>query len=326
VLDAPEEGEILVQVVYAGVNASDVNFTAGKYTPGVEPPFDAGFEALGRVIARGPGCRLALGAAVVVPSFGAFAERLLVPEAHVFPVPSAEPEILPLLVSGLTAKIALDRVAELARGETVLVTAAAGATGQFACQLAKLRGCTVIGTCSTDAKAAFLKSIGVDRPVNYKREDLSAVLRAEFPRGIDAAYESVGGEMFEAAVAALRPKGRVVVIGFVSGYRDGSGWKRKEGGAARGTPLPVTLLAKSASVRGFFLNHYRKEWADHFRWLVEAWQRGDIVSKVDEHSKDTFRGVEAVADAVDYLYSGKSSGKVVVRLDGGADAARESRL
>ena len=173
--DCPDSGEVAVRVLWAGVNASDVNFTAGKYTPGVSPPFDAGFEALGRVTEAGPDCSLREGDFVVVPTFGAFAERLVVSEAQVMRVPSPDPELLPLLVSGLTAKIAMDRVADLAPGATVLVTAAAGATGQFACQIAKLRGCTVVGTCSTAAKAAMLRSIGVDRAVNYKEEDLGAV-------------------------------------------------------------------------------------------------------------------------------------------------------
>ncbi|KAA0147637.1 hypothetical protein FNF29_07192 [Cafeteria roenbergensis] len=325
--DCPDSGEVAVRVLWAGVNASDVNFTAGKYTPGVSPPFDAGFEALGRVTEAGPDCSLREGDFVVVPTFGAFAERLVVSEAQVMRVPSPDPELLPLLVSGLTAKIAMDRVADLAPGATVLVTAAAGATGQFACQIAKLRGCTVVGTCSTAAKAAMLRSIGVDRAVNYKEEDLGAVLRDEFPRGIDVAYESVGGDMFETALAALRPHGRIVVIGFISGYKDGSGWTGASGGGAaaakRSAPLPVTLLAKSASVRGFFLNNFRREWAEHFAWLVAAWRRGEIVSRVDAHSVGAFQGLDSVPDAVEWLFSGRSAGKVVVAID--PEAAKEAR-
>lgn len=333
--ESPDSGEIAVHVLWAGVNASDVNFSAGKYTPGVSPPFDAGFEALGRVAEAGPDCRLREGDFVVVPTFGAFAERLVVSEEQVMRVPSPDPELLPLLVSGLTAKIAMDRVADLVPGATVLVTAAAGATGQFACQIAKLRGCTVVGTCSTAAKAAMLTALGVDRAVNYKEEDLATVLREEFPRGIDVAYESVGGAMFETALSALKPHGRIVVIGFISGYKDGSGWKGAAGGVAAGaggsggrsTPLPVALLAKSASVRGFFLNNFRREWVDHFEWLVAAWRRGDIVSTVDKHSVDAFHGLDTVPDAVEWLFSGRSAGKVVVAIDPkAAKEARASRL
>ncbi len=81
-------------------------------------------------------------------------------------------------------------------GETVLVTAAAGGTGQFAVQLAKLAGNTVIATCSTPEKVKLLKELGCDRVINYKTENLEQVLKSEYPNGVDIVYESVGGETF----------------------------------------------------------------------------------------------------------------------------------
>lgn len=98
---------------------------------------------------------------------------------------------MPLFVSGLTASIALEEVGEMPQtggGCTVLVTAAAGATGQMAVQLAKAAGHTVIGTTSSDSKGDHLKSLGVDRVVNYKSEDLHSVLKKEFPSGVDIVY------------------------------------------------------------------------------------------------------------------------------------------
>ena len=132
-------------------------------------------------------------------------------------------------------------------GETVLVTAAAGATGQVAVQLAKLAGNTVIGTCSSDKKCEYLTSIGCDRAVNYTTEDLYQVLKTEYPNGLDLVFESVGGSMFDTCVNNLAIKGRIVVIGAVSGYRDGSAWESKTK-----TPLNAKLLSKSASIRGFW--------------------------------------------------------------------------
>ena len=96
--------------------------------------------------------------------------------------------MIPLFVSGLTASIALEEVGQMPQsggGCTVLVTAAAGATGQIAVQLAKAAGHTVIGTTSSDTKADHLRALGVDRVVNYKKEDLHEVLKAEFPHGMD---------------------------------------------------------------------------------------------------------------------------------------------
>jgi hypothetical protein len=101
-------------------------------------------------------------------------------------------------------------------GETVLVTAAAGGTGMFAVQLAKLAGNHVVATCSSPAKVELLKRLGADRVVDYKVESLKAVLRKEYPKGVDLVYESVGGDMFRTAVGALADKGRLVIIGMMS--------------------------------------------------------------------------------------------------------------
>lgn len=134
-----------------------------------------------------------------------------------------------------------------------LCAAAAGATGSFAVQLAKQAGCHVIGTCSSDDKAAMLKGLGCDRPVNYKKEDLFKVLREEYPKGVDVVYEGVGGKMFDVALNNLAVKGRLVVIGFISGYQDSTGWT---GAGSTQKPIGPKILGKSASIRGFFLNDY----------------------------------------------------------------------
>ena len=86
-------------------------------------------------------------------------------------------------------------------------------------QLAKQAGCHVIGTCSSDEKVEALKALGCDRPVNYKKEDLFQVLRSEYSDGVDVVYESVGASFFDIALNNLAKKGRLVVIGFISGYK-----------------------------------------------------------------------------------------------------------
>ena len=160
----PAPGAILIRNSICGINASDVNYTNGVYTPGVQPPFDTGFEAAGRVVACGEGVtKLKPGDSVVYSSFGAFAEVMSVDARGAIPIPRAGPEALSLVVSGLTASIALEKVGEVKEKETVLITAAAGATGSYAVQLAKLAGCHVIGTCSSDEKADALANLGCDR-------------------------------------------------------------------------------------------------------------------------------------------------------------------
>lgn len=253
---SPPPGSVYVRNVFCGINASDINFTNGVYLPGVQPPFDTGFEAIGRVVGLGEGVtKFKVGDPVSYMGFGAFAEQREVAAKSLIPLPRLLPEFLALPVSGLTASIALEEVGQIKAGETVLVTAAAGATGSFAVQLAKSAGCHVIGTCSSDEKAQMLKELGCDRPVNYKKEDLFSVLRKEYPSGVDVVYEGVGGKMFDIALNNLAVKGRLVVIGFISGYQDSSGWT---GGGAVQKPIAPKLLGKSASVRGFFLNDYAK--------------------------------------------------------------------
>lgn len=302
----------LLSFRFVGINASDINYSAGRYDPTLKPPFDAGFEGIGEVVGLGlsASSRYAVGDTVAYFSSGAFAEYTVVPAKECMHVPAVRPEFLTLLVSGATAFIALKRLGDLAKGETVLVTAAAGGTGQFAVQFAKQAGCHVIGTCSSDEKAGFLKSLGCDRPINYTSEDLAKTLRVEYPRGVDVVYESVGGSILEAAVNSLANKGRVIVIGFISGYQSASGIPR-----FRGETLPVKLLQKSASIRGFFLPHFLGDYHDTLSSMTHMFSRGQLVCEVDGGDlapEGRFTGLESVFRAVDYMYAGKNLGKVVV--------------
>lgn len=297
---------------FVGINASDVNYSAGRYDRTVKPPFDAGFEGIGEVVGLGlsASSTYTVGDAVAYFGSGAFAEYTLVPAKECVAVPAVRPEFLTLLVSGATAFIALKRLGELAKGETVLVTAAAGGTGQFAVQFAKRAGCHVIGTCSSDEKAGFLKAIGCDRAINYTTEDLGRTLRTEYPRGVDVVYESVGGSVLEVALNSLANKGRLIVIGFISGYRSASGIPR-----FRGETLPVKLLQKSASVRGFFLPHFLGDYRDALSSMMHMFSKGQLVCEVDGGDlspEGRFTGLESVFRAVDYMYAGKNLGKVVV--------------
>lgn len=308
----PGDADLLVRNRFVGINASDINYTAGRYDPSVKPPFDAGFEGIGEVVGLGltASSRYTIGDTVAYFGSSAFAEYTVVPAKESVPVPSVKPEFLTLLVSGATAYIALKRLGDLAKGETVLVTAAAGGTGQFAVQFAKQAGCHVIGTCSSNEKAGFLKSIGCDRAINYTTEDLAKTLRKEYPQGIDVVYESVGGSVLELAVNSLAIKGRVIVIGFISGYQTASGIPPFRGGT-----LPVKLLQKSASIRGFFLPHFLSDYREALGSMIQMFAKGKLVCEVDGGDlapEGRFEGLESVFRAVDHMYAGKNLGKVVV--------------
>ncbi len=320
-LAPPPPGHVLLRVAFAGVNASDVNFTSGRYDAAAAPPFPAGFEAVGAVAALGPGVAgVAMGAPYAAMLYGAFAEYLLVPETMLLPVARATPAAVALLASGLTASIALEVAGRPAAGETVLVTAAAGGTGQFAVQLAKAAGCRVVATCGSPAKAALLRALGADAVVDHAREDVAAALRAAAPAGVDVVYESVGGEMLELASRALAPKGRLVIIGMVSQYA--AGWTPQPR-----VGLPERLLKKGATMAGFFLPLHAGLFRRHLARLAAMEAAGTLKVGVDACR---FVGVEAAADAVEHLLSGRSAGKVVLQVaadapPGGA-AAPAARL
>lgn len=310
----PGDGDLLVRNRFVGVNASDINYSAGRYDPSVKTPFDVGFEGVGEVVALGlsASARYTVGQAVAYMAPGSFAEYTVVPASIATPVPSVKPEYLTLLVSGATAYISLKELGALSEGKKVLVTAAAGGTGQFAVQLAKKAKCHVIGTCSSDEKCAFLKSIGCNRPINYNTEHVGTVLKREYPEGVDVVYESVGGAMFDLAVDALAIKGRLIVIGFISGYQTPTGLSPVKAGV-----LPAKLLRKSASLQGFFLNHHLPEYGAAMDHLLQLCASGDLVCEVDLghlSAEGRFTGLESVFRAVDYMYMGKNTGKIVVEL------------
>lgn len=311
-------GQVLVKNRYVGINASDINFTAGMYDPTAKPPFDTGFEAIGEVVkCEQAGAKFSHGQPVLYSNFGAFAEYKAVNSSLLIPLPDLNPNYLPLLVSGLTASLALDKVGHLKSGDKVLVTAAAGGTGQFAVQWAKAKGCTVIGTCSSDDKCAFLKKIGCDRAVNYNKEKLDDVLKAEYPNGIDVVYECIGGDMFETSVKHLAIHGRVIVIGMIKFYEEGITKL-----SANDTPfygsLPLKMLQKSASIRGFFLPHFANFFEEYLTRMIGCVKDGTIVSQTDagESTGKPFSGIEDVTRAVQYMFDKKNIGKVIVELNG----------
>ncbi|KAI8139022.1 hypothetical protein BJV82DRAFT_501078, partial [Fennellomyces sp. T-0311] len=251
-------GHVIVKNLYLGINASDVNYTNAKYIPDIKPPFDVGFEALAQVVAVGPGISQdKVGSYVLISQYGAFAEYLDVTYKAVIPVPSNRIELLALLTSGLTSSIALEETGRMTTGETVLVTAAAGGAGQIAVQLAKLAGNYVIGTCSSDEKAAMLKSMGCDRVINYKKEDFKTVLRNEYPKGVDIVFES-----------------RLIVIGTVSTYSASSGMQGDKVDT-------LQLLGKSRAVAGFFLPDYPHLFKSHMAKLVKLLVEGKLKIEID---------------------------------------------
>jgi len=301
----PEDEEVLVKNHFGGVNASDINISGGVYFSEGVFPYDLGCESAGEVVAAGRNVRdLREGDLVVSPYLGsAYTEYLYREPSRLVKVSSISPGIMSAINSGCTASIGLEVVGEMGSGETVLVTAAAGGVGSWVVQLAKLAGNHVIGTCSTEEKATQLKALGCDRVVLYRDEDLDAVLKDEYPDGVDLIFEQVGAATFDTCVDNVARRGRILICGFISEYQGGP----QEVLAPR---IYHKLLWKSAQLRGFLHSDWPDRFHQHLARNIQLIEDGLVDPQIDAQA---FVGIDRAVDAVEYLHSGKNTGKVVVQ-------------
>jgi NADPH2:quinone reductase len=225
----PCQGEVLIRVAAAGVNFGDISRAYGTFLGGPQPPYLAGFEAAGEVVAAGEAVTgPQSGTRVIGVGYGAFAEYMVLPAAAAVSVPdgwTAE-QALGLVVNWPTALAALKHLGHIASGETVLVHAAAGATGQAAVTMAKHYGATVIATASPSKHETVL-ALGADYVLDSVDSDLAAeVLRLTGGGGADLVLESAGGATFNTSLAAAKPViGRVIVYGVAGGEVAITNWE-----------------------------------------------------------------------------------------------------
>ncbi len=216
----PGPGHVRIRVAASGVNFIDVYLRTGLYPRPV--PFVLGLEGAGRVEQVGSGTqRFSVGDRVAWSSVpGSYAGVVLAPEESLLAVPDAVPDEIAAasMLQGMTAHYLAHSTRTTAPGETVLVHAAAGGTGLLLVQLLKRAGATVLGTCSTEAKAKLASEAGCDRVIRYTDEDPAEAARAFTEgRGVDVVYDSVGQATFEASLRSLRPRGLLVLFGQSSG-------------------------------------------------------------------------------------------------------------
>ena len=304
----PGVGEVVVRNAYAGCNGVfDQNLCRNKIRyVDVVPPFDMGIEAVGHVVAVGSEVTtLRAGDAVATSKLGnGYREYQTAKHERVIKVRAASPDILTLIPTGISAMVGLERVGELRAGETVAVSAAAGGLGHMVVQLAKLARNQVIAITGNDDKAVLLRELGADRVINYRREKVGEVLAREYPNGIDIAYDSAGGEIFDALVDNLAMRGRLIISGHTSDFEN----------TIENIPHPRIyhkLYWKSASVRGFQNQVFSEFFDDAARRILDMYYTGQLRVLVDP---TPFVGLEATADAVEHLLAGKNIGKVVVRI------------
>jgi NADPH-dependent curcumin reductase CurA len=208
-------------------------------------------------------------------------------------------------VAGLTAYFGLLEIGNPKPGETVVVSAAAGAVGSLAGQIAKLKGCRVVGIAGGKAKCDLLVSkLGFDAAVDYKVGNLHPSLLAATQGGTDVYFDNVGGEIFEAALFTMKPHGRLVACGAVSAY-DVDLTKGMQG--VRG--VPAWFISRRLSLRGFIVSDFYAERAKALRDLKSWVENGQL--KVLE---DVIEGLENFPRALVGLLAGENVGKRMVKV------------
>jgi NADPH2:quinone reductase len=256
----PGDGEVVVDVVRAGVNFADTHATRNDYVAEQTLPMTPGAEISGRTP---DGRRVA-----AILTTGGYAEHVAVPEPWLVPVPDgvSDDQAASLLLQGLTAHALIHRCARLEPGQTVVVEGAAGGTGTLAVQLAKRAGARVIGLASSAEKRALASRLGADATVDSRADDLgAAIVEANEGREVDAVLQMSGGEAFDAQLRILAPFGRMVVFGIANSQQN----EVRTG----------HLLRHSRSVIGFWLFHlipHRDEVAAMVADLLGAVAAGEL--------------------------------------------------
>ncbi|MDX2234797.1 MAG: NADP-dependent oxidoreductase [Hyphomonadaceae bacterium] len=203
---------------------------------------------------------------------------------------------------GLTAYSGLLNIGDPKPGETVFVSGGAGAVGSLVAQIAKIKGCTVVASVGSDAKAAWLKKRGVDHVVNYKTcGNLLEAVRAAVPKGVDVYFDNVGGEHLEVALELARPFARFAECGMIAQYND-----------TQPRPGPRNLIyvvGKSLKIQGFIVSNY---WGQRAQFLADmsAW----IASGQVAWEETVEIGIENAPQAFLNLFSGANTGKMLVKL------------
>lgn len=204
--------------------------------------------------------------------------------------------------TGLTAYFGLLDVGKPKAGETVLVSAAAGAVGSVVGQIAKMQGCKVVGMAGTDDKCAWLKrDLGFDEVINYKTcGDFQQAIQLACPEGVDIYFDNVGGDILDAALMCMNKFGRVAVCGWISSYNEAD------------APAPKNLwqlVAQSVTIQGFVVLDYLDRFEEGVGQLVEWLMAGKL-----QFREEIVDGLDNVLPTFLRLFDGSNQGKLVLRI------------
>lgn len=219
-----------------------------------------------------------------------------------------DPDLAPISTSvsilgvpGLAAYFGMVKIGKPIKGETVVVSGAAGAVGSTAVQIAKLNGCRVIGIVGSNKKIDYLeKELGIDQGVNYKSGDVKKAIKDACPDGIDVFFDNVGGEIFDAVFEHINKNARIVICGQIAEYNLSD--------PPTGPRPQHHLIKKSARMEGFVVFDFKEEFETAKTQLAEWYNSGKLIYK--EHLKE---GFEKIPAAFIGLFSGENIGKQMVK-------------
>jgi NADPH-dependent curcumin reductase CurA len=300
----PADGEALVRTTYVGIDAAARTWLDDQ--PGYLPPVQLGevirAAGIGEVVESR--CD-AFAVGDVITTLSGFQEYVIIRD-DVFstPIPGEDDQLAIMSVYGPTGATAYFGMTDIGRpkeGETVVVSAAAGATGSVAGQIAKIAGARVVGIAGGPEKCrAVVEDFGFDACIDYKEADLAAALKQHCPKGVDVYFDNVGGPVLDAVLGRLANNARVVLCGVISSYLTGE---------HPGPANYVNLLSKTALMQGFNSLHqwgrFDEAYASLRQWEAEGRLR---------HRQTIFEGIESCVDALNGLFTGANIGKTLVKL------------
>jgi len=299
------DGEVLVRTLYISVDP----YLRGRMREGRSyvPPFEIGEVIMSGVVGQVVESRAPEFAAgdIVTGMLGWRLYNVAKPGE----LRKIDPKLAPVTtalgvlgVTGLTAYFGLLDIGQPKEGETVVVSGAAGAVGMTVCQIAKIKGCRVVGIAGSDDKNKYLSDeLGVDAVINYKTEKVAEALKAACPDRIDVYFDNVGGEISDAVFPLLNQGARIVICGQISLYN----LDKPDVGPR---PQPY-LLVNSALMKGFIITGYGPRFAEGVTQLAQWLTAGKL-----KYAETIVEGFENTPQAFIGLFSGDNLGKQIVKV------------
>ena len=301
----PADGELLVKILYLSLDPAMRGWmNEGKsYVPAVKIGEVMRALALGRVV-KSKNAGFAVGDYV----YGVLgAQEFAISDGK--GLSKVDPKLAPLPVymgtlgmPGMTAYFGLLEIGKPKSGDTVVVSGAAGAVGMIVGQIAKIKGCRVVGIAGGEKKCQYVvKELGFDSAIDYKSEEVRKSLRTHCPNGIDVYFDNVGGEILEAALANLARGARIVICGAISQYCSTE--------PVKGPSNYMSLLVNRASMTGMVVFDYADRYAVAAREMGGWLAAGKLKSR-----EDIIAGFETFPDTLLKLFKGENIGKLILKV------------